>query len=149
MKKTLKERILKKIEIDANGCWNWVGCTLKSGYGQIRDGYSKIPVHRASFSVFVGDIPFGMFVCHKCDNKKCCNPDHLFVGTHQDNMDDKVNKGRQQRLGGELCGRHKLSSIDVIKIRSSKKTGYALAKEYDVDFGTIYAILKRKTWKNI
>lgn len=64
-------------------------------------------------------------------------------------MIDKVKKGRAQKLGGELCGRHKLSKEQVLKIRKDTRSGYAIAKDYCVDFGTIYAIIKRKTWKNI
>lgn len=78
----------------SNGCWEWVGHRLKKGYGQMRCGKKLVLAHRASWAAFKGEIPVGLFVLHKCDNPSCCNPEHLFLGTNADNMNDMVAKGR-------------------------------------------------------
>ena len=76
-----------------SGCWEWSKST-RSGYGQVRWNGKLIFAHRLSYFIVNGEIPKGLFVCHKCDNPSCCNPDHLFLGTHIDNMMDMRTKGR-------------------------------------------------------
>jgi hypothetical protein len=77
-----------------SGCWLWLGATSPSGYGNIYAFGSSLRAHRASWVIFRGAIPAGMHVLHKCDTPSCVNPDHLFLGSHADNMADKVRKGR-------------------------------------------------------
>lgn len=94
---TLMQRFEHHIEIvTESGCWIWTGRTDKHGYGSMSElGKNRgkvIRAHRFAYQQFVGEIPDGLFVCHRCDCKSCCNPKHLFVGTHQDNMDDLVEK---------------------------------------------------------
>lgn len=92
--------------IKTNSCWIWNRALNLKGYGklwvQLSDTSRKlIEVHRFSWMLHNGDIPDGLFVCHKCDNRACVNPDHLFLGTHQDNMDDMVKKGRSRSPGSD------------------------------------------------
>lgn len=75
-------------------CWEWIGNKSQNGYGQFSSRYFSTLAHRASWEIFVGPIPDGLYICHRCDNKSCVNPEHLFLGTQHDNMLDMVQKGR-------------------------------------------------------
>jgi hypothetical protein len=76
------------------GCWNWTGYTGTHGYGMMSINSKWRLVHRFSYELHKGRVPDGLYVCHHCDNRRCVNPAHLFVGSHQDNMDDMCAKGR-------------------------------------------------------
>ena len=98
--KTFLERFRDSYEIDKKtGCWNWTGSKNGiNGYGRITVEGKSYCAHRVSYELFVGIIPNGYNVCHKCDNPVCINPDHLFVGTRSDNMQDASNKGRIKQV---------------------------------------------------
>lgn len=85
--------LLKRVKQTALGCWEWQGGMHHSGYGCFKQGGRFAYSHRASFEAFKGPAT-GLFICHACDNRRCCYPGHLFLGTHQDNMDDMKAKGR-------------------------------------------------------
>lgn len=88
-----KERFEDKIFYSPDGCWYWTGERLKIGYGRTYNDGSHEMAHRASYRLYKGD-PAGKLVCHRCDNTLCVNPDHLFLGTHRDNTQDMLRKGR-------------------------------------------------------
>lgn len=93
---TLSERFWEKVDIlGKDDCWNWTACKNSDGYGEIRMYPSKDKAHRIAYKLTHGEIIDGMEVCHKCDNPSCCNPKHLFLGTHRDNILDMYAKGRR------------------------------------------------------
>lgn len=123
------ERFLASIEpITESGCWIWMLRLAKeSGYGEFHFYGTTELAHRVSYKLFVGDIPSGLFVCHKCDVRECVNPNHLFVGTHRDNMRDMVRKGRGKRGKSKV-----LTKEQINEIRGSSIPQRTLAKQYGV-----------------
>ncbi len=108
-------RFLRFFDRPEIGCWPWKGCKNKQGYGTFGDDEMKIvKAHRFAWELEGGRIPDGMVVCHTCDNPPCVRISHLFLGTHQDNVDDKIGKGRHAY--GIKCAQAKLTKEQVLMI---------------------------------
>lgn len=133
------------------GCWLWEGSLMTRGYGQARVSGMNIGAHRLGYSLYRGDIPPGIEVFHHCDTPACCNPDHLFLGTHAENMRDMVKKGRRTPPRGERHSRAKLSTEKVARIKASLasgKTQTELAREYGVDQSLISRVARNQRWQH-
>ena len=133
-----------------SGCWFWMGDVDEKGYGRCYIGLKSFPAHRVSFSLFCHEITDRRLVCHRCDIYPCVNPDHLWLGTHSDNMLDCARKGRMSF--GQKTGGAKLSLQDVRDIRSASGERGAVARlaaQYGVMPGTISRIRRGVRWSNL
>jgi hypothetical protein len=145
----------KYIVDEETNCWNWIASLSKFGYGKFSLNRSKwIFAHRFSYEYFNHNISDDLFVCHKCDNRKCVNPKHLFLGTAKDNMVDCKNKNRTYKPKGILMPGHKLTNDDVIQIKKellnySYGDCVKLSKKYNVDSRTISNIKTGINWNHI
>jgi hypothetical protein len=135
----------------ASGCWLWTGALYWDGYGAFCMNGKQIRAHHAGWRLFRGDIPDGLWVLHHCDVPACVNPDHLFLGTHQRNMDDAVSKGRQAR--GRRVKAARLTEAAVISIREKCRTTNATNDELAAEFGvcaeTVRLAMYGQTWKHV
>lgn len=151
--RTVEQKFFDSIYPEPNtGCWLWGGNTNESGYAIFYDA-GHISGHRYSYKYFKGDFDLNLFVLHRCDVPCCVNPDHLFLGTHQDNMIDMDSKGRRAVLRGSDNGNSKLSEEDVLQIRKLHNPKIyptrKLAKMYEVNQRLIWNIINRKSWKHL
>lgn len=150
--KNSAERFLNSIYKNKDHCWEWIGHRNKGGYGRIRRNNLDWTSHRYSWFIHFGEIPNNLFVLHKCDNRICVNPDHLFLGTHKDNMKDMSNKKRTRDQNGSKHSCSKLNEFQVLEIRnrlSNGEEGKKLSIEFNVCPMTISNIKLRKKWKHI
>lgn len=152
------ERFWRNVQ-KTDGCWNWLGTKHNLGYGLLflrkrpNGSSDRAYAHRFSYELAKGKIPNGLYVCHKCDNPNCVNPDHLFVGTQSDNMTDCSQKGRLRpgNTSGENNGLAKLTEEKVRYIRAMRgKRNYSeLAREFGVSHIAVRLASLRKTWRHV
>lgn len=131
------------------GCLVWAGSLFADGYGSISVDGQSARTHRISYELSRGPIPEGVFVCHRCDNRRCIEPSHLFLGTSQDNVSDMVTKGRNVAPKGTRHGRAKLTEEKVVAIRLDGRPVRVIAAESGVCERVIYDIRSRKTWRHV
>lgn len=139
-------------EVNKNGCWicNSHRPNISSGYTEMNRNGKMVLIHRYMYEKYKGNIENGMKVCHKCDNRLCINPSHLFLGSQQDNMDDMRSKNRQAPspcCGGERNGRSKLTTGQIQKIREDKRTQKEIAKEYGIKQCHVSRIKRNAAWR--
>jgi hypothetical protein len=144
---SLLERLLSKTAVDGKtGCWNWTASKRRDGYGNAwHDGKVRL-AHRVSYELHHGEIPrgdghHGTCVLHKCDNRACVNPDHLFLGSQADNVADRDSKNRQAS---------KINRADVLSIRSAEGlTQQDLAGAFGISQTQVHRIRSGKKWKHV
>ncbi len=156
---TPENMLRRKLRRMANGCIEWTGSLITNGYGLVGIGGRIILTHRLAYELAHGPIPGGQWVLHHCDSRRCCNPDHLFLGNARVNRDDCVAKGREARgeilassKRGERNPRSKLKAADVVQIRVLANEGTSqrvIARRYRIDQATVSMIVRRRTWKHI
>jgi len=171
-------RYLSRIHYSQSGCWEWTGHLSAGRYGSFRVNGKTVKVHRWIYATLYGSIPENMVVCHTCDNTRCVNPEHLFIGTQYDNVQDCIKKGRayhpkgpkknpcklfgddnpsrkypETRPRGTSVNTCKLTENDVKEIRrayaAKELNQVQLSKKYNLSQPNISAILLRKTWAHI
>jgi hypothetical protein len=130
---------------EVNGCWEWQGTISKNGYGKTTDKCKHVMTHRLSYEIFKGPIEEGKNVCHNCDNRKCINPEHLWLGTDSENMQDAKNKKRLKE-----CTHKKFNEMEVNYIRHELKKGLkmkTLADFFKVSITLIWFIKHNMHYK--
>lgn len=154
-----EEQILERLKmhfeknvIRQDGCWDWKGYIARNGYAEIArsKNFSIKHAHRISWMIHKGKIPEGLFICHKCDNPKCTNPDHLFIGTHQDNNKDRDEKGRT--IKGEKVASSILNDEQVREIKNLLSLDHStseIAKKFAISTTTAKRINNGTLWKHI
>lgn len=152
--------------VKSDTCWEWQGDHTANGYGRLTVRGQRVVAHRHSWEMHFGPIPDGMIVCHHCDNPPCIRPDHLFLGSHQDNMADAANKGRMRQgalrrlidhpgavLRGSDCPWAKLTEAQVQELRSRYAAGgitqKQLAEDYALHPMTVFQIIHRLRWDHL
>lgn len=142
----------RAVQVLPSGCIIWTGAKHGGGYSSVQvDGVQRA-AHRVAYEQAYGPIPDGMHVCHRCDVRSCINPDHLFAGTHADNMADKARKGRVVPMIGERSGTTKLKDADVIAMRAMNAAGASMieiGKAFKVSDTCAYSICRGRTWRHL
>lgn len=148
---SMRCRFLSKISYgkqdNMNTCIMWKGALHGKGYGHFRIGQRIEKAHRIAYELFVGEIPDGLLVCHRCDTPGCVNPLHLFLGTNDDNLQDRQEKRRHAHH--ERHARAKLTVDAVRSIRVDPRSASKIAAVFDVSKATIISARSGKTWKGI
>ncbi len=155
-----QEKFWKKVDTSSgqDACWIWRGALGSGGYGQVHFKHpeyklkkgTKWKTHRLAF-LFTHGTLFES-ICHKCDTPACCNPAHLWGGTHAENMRDRDEKGRHKPLRGEENGSSRFTEKDILAIRRKFEEGMtqtAIANEFGVKPGHIHLVIRKKIWRHI
>lgn len=151
---SLETKFWKRV-IKTDGCWLWTGAITTFGYGHIHLGMGKFrDAHRVSWGLHNGDVPEGLSVLHHCDNPPCTRPDHLFVGTQADNVEDMDRKGRRVNAQpiGEKHWKSRVTENDILTMRHLRSAGVPiskLAEQFKMSYRNAWVIVTRRGWRHI
>lgn len=143
-------RFLEKIMRIDNGCWNWSGSKNNRGYGTFSFGGKSALAHRCSYEIFIGPIPKGKNILHKCNHEACVNPAHLYAGDQGDNYEDMRKAGTAPL--GERNGKAKLTASIVRQIRLLRAMGLrraSIATALNITISSVDEIMRGKRWKHV
>lgn len=135
-----------------DSCWLWSGSLAPDGYGKVKLNNKFTSAHRLSWMIHHGEIPEGKIIMHKCDNRACVNPNHLHLGTTQENTIDCINKKRKNPAMGEKLPQSKLNEVSVKAIRDASRRGVSqakIAKTFGLCQQAIHKVVSRKTWNHV
>jgi hypothetical protein len=151
MQSDLFKRFWSKVKRgEPNECWPWLAHRDRHGYGRFTVRGRSALAHREAYALFYGHEPQGMLVCHSCDNRSCCNPDHLWAGTHGDNVRDMLAKGRQDDRRGERNPATKLTADQACAIRNAVGVKQStLAARYGVSVSMVSLIRLGQAWAHL
>lgn len=157
---SLREEFERRVKPASDDeCWAWQGSVYSTGYGILKHAGKRYGAHRLAYQFAKGEIPTGLHVCHHCDNPRCVNPRHLFLGSIRDNLLDAVKKGRHSH--GERHPDSKFTEDDIQFIRANYRKGLplrgkkcefscaGLSRRYGVSCATMWDIINRRTWKHV
>jgi hypothetical protein len=137
---TLDKMFARCVPEPNSGCWLWDGAWMSGGYGNVKVKGRAMTAHRLAFQLAGGDGE-ERDICHRCDTPSCCNPDHLFAATHQENMRDALQKQRWRNL--------KLTAKQALNIRADTRSAREIAVDYGVVDDTVRNIKSGHTWKHL
>jgi hypothetical protein len=141
------DAIKARCTVSPTDCWEWGGALFENGYGAVKRNQKQYRVHRFVWALVDGHIPDGMLVLHKCDNRKCCNPDHLFLGTQLDNIHDMKRKGRDRFKRDTTTKLTGADAVDILQRREVSNT--EMARKYGVSQSLISKIRSGRLWSHV
>jgi hypothetical protein len=136
--KSIKDSFDSKWIAKESGCWEWQGKLDCYGYGVFKVGDKSYKAHRYSYELYKDSFDKSLHVLHRCDNPRCVNPDHLFLGTNRDNIQDKVNKGRSKITNCRLTNAEKVNILRLLEVKSKKE----VAEIFNVHISTVSRLKK-------
>jgi hypothetical protein len=141
-------RFWSKVQVlGLDECWEWSRSLFPRGYGRVTFQGQVVGAHRVAYELTHGLIPQGLDVLHSCDNRKCCNPTHLRLGTDQDNVEDKMSRGRQTL--GSVNGMSRLTENQVLSIRFDSRIQSIIAKDFGITQSMVSKIKLKTSWKHL
>ena len=149
--KSTEDRFMERVR-KTDGCWLWLGSKDQDGYPMFQASIRDMKFrkgHRVSYALFRGPVTEGMMVCHTCDNPSCVNPDHLFLGTGLDNMQDKIAKGRSRVPIGEKSPHAKITEEQAQAILADPRPYTVIAEHYGIAAATVGSIKQRQSWRHL